>query len=258
MHKAKILIVQTGHAIDPILTACGDFDDYFLRAIRPLHPENKVNVDVFPVIDIDERPPQPENYQGIITTGSASMLEENLSWMQKSLDFTNRCLDKRIPLFGVCFGHQLLGAACGSEVGPNPKGRANGTVEVVLKKNTAIGLPRVGGGLDSHLHENDQARNLAVQVSHRDIILTKSSHFNVIGTAPHDPHHFIKAGDCAWGLQFHPEWNKTISEMYIDLRRDILMEEMGKDAFDKMRSTVVETPEANALIAQFITYCRER
>lgn len=262
MHRAKILIIQTGHARDPILDECGDFDEFFLRAIRRHHPESKVDVDVFPIIDLDENPPAATNYQGIITTGSASMLDENLGWMQKSLDYTNRCLDKRIPLLAVCFGHQLLGAACGAQVGPNPNGRANGTVELTMSSRMPTSPPP-----DRSVHSTGPSspagwmrggNSTPVQVSHRDVILDKSPHFKVLGTAAHDPNHFIGAGDCAWGVQFHPEWTKKISEMYIDLRQEILQKELGKQRFDKMRSTVRETPEATELIPQFITYCRER
>src|SRR3546814_17012152 len=37
-----------------------------------------------------------------------------------------------VPVFGICYGHQLLAHALGGEVGDNPNGRKMGTVAVEL------------------------------------------------------------------------------------------------------------------------------
>jgi len=238
MPKAKILLLQTGHAIEPILSKCGDFQDHFENIIS----HNKLEIINWPIIDNNLLPPKkPSNYQGIIITGSASMLEEQAPWMLKSLDYVKSCLDTQTPLLGVCFGHQLLGAACDANIGPNPNGRANGTVKIKLKNNF-FNLPE----------------EFWAQVSHRDVILNKSKYFDIIATANHDPHHAIFAGEFAWSVQFHPEWDSKVSGMYIDLREDILKDELGLEAFEKMRQSVKPTPEASKLLENFSTFCMER
>lgn len=242
MHSAKILILQTGHAAEPILSTCGDFNDFFIKHIRN-QLGSVCEFDAFPICDIAESPKKPQEYQGIIVTGAAAMLEENLDWMQRSLDYTNRCLDSEIPLLGVCLGHQILGQACGAKVGPNPKGRQNGTANFTFENKPEIfkSLPDKFG----------------IQISHRDIVLEDSPHFRILGASDHDKRHMIQAGLSAWGVQFHPEWDKKVSRMYIDLRRDILINEMGQDKFNEMCATLIETPHSTSILKYFVSYCLE-
>ena len=42
-----------------------------------------------------------------------------------------------LPLFGICYGHQLLAHALGGEVGDNPVGREMGTVGIDLHPEAA-------------------------------------------------------------------------------------------------------------------------
>ena len=56
-----------------------------------------------------------------------------------------------LPLFGICYGHQLLAHALGGEVGYNPAGREMGTVDLELHPHAAddplfAGLPHAVPG----------------------------------------------------------------------------------------------------------------
>lgn len=236
MQKQKnILLLVTGHTIEPVRTTFGNTDAHFAHAVGQkivLHPY--AICEEWPNIPA----PNPASFDGVIMTGSASMIEEDQPWMRASKKLVLQCLIDDIPFLGVCFGHQILGAVCGAAVGPNPKGRANGSCEVEVTRKAAI--------------FSETPTIFTAQISHRDVILENRSEFQVIATANHDPRHAIQVGKNAFGVQFHPEWNMDLSKAYIDVRQSSLGEELAA----KMRATLAPSPDAKLVIQSFVDRCR--
>ena len=167
-------------------------------------------------------------------TGSASMLSDDAPWMQAAKNLVAQCLSDNVPFLGVCFGHQILGAVCGAKIGPNPMGRANGSVDVTIREPS----PLFAG-----LH-----KKFVAQISHRDIILENHSEFRVIASAGHDPRHAIQVGQNSFGVQFHPEWDMDISKAYIYARQETL----GVNSAKNMLATLKHSPEASLVVHNFI------
>ncbi len=234
---APILLVMTGHVLEPIKEKFGDFDTHFANHI-PTELIVYAICDMWPSTPL----PDPSQFSGIIFSGSPAMLDEQQPWMLAAMDFVRQALRLQIPLLGICFGHQLLGAACGAKVGPNPNGRAFGTRTVT-----------------QHTSDDPLLRHLpsqfAAQVSHRDVILEQSPLFTVVGTAPHDPFHMIRVGSSAWGVQFHPEWDMVISQNYLDVRRPLLSQELGDAVFEHAQKNLTTSEQATSLLPRFFEYC---
>jgi len=64
-----------------------------------------------------------------------------------------------------------------------------------------------------------------------------------------EPHHAFAVGDCAWGVQFHPEFDATFIRALIDHREKDLEAE-GLDV-DALRLGIRETPEAYGVLKRF-------
>jgi GMP synthase (glutamine-hydrolysing) len=225
-----ILLVITGHTIEPARSLLGNTDAHFQTAA---HGTKLVP---FSICE-NETTPDLKKFDGVIMTGSAAMLADNSPWMQNAKDLIKECLDTGAPFLGVCFGHQMLGAVCGAEVGQNPKGRHNGTCVVRVETESQLfeGMPK----------------SFDAQISHRDVILEKRPEFVVTASTDHDPHHSIQVGEKAFGVQFHPEWNIDISRAYIDAREQVL----GLDVASRMRKTLCESPYAQRVVHNFIKIC---
>ena len=54
---------------------------------------------------------------GVLVFGSSSSVNDNLAWQFPLREWLEKAIDKKIPVLGFCFGHQLLAHIFGSKVG---------------------------------------------------------------------------------------------------------------------------------------------
>jgi GMP synthase (glutamine-hydrolysing) len=102
-----VLIIQTGRAPDPIRGRHGDFPHWF-RICTRARPHRLQVVDV----SAGSLPP-PREVAGAMITGSAAMVTERASWSERTAGWIRDAMDLELPLFGVCYGHQLMAHATG-------------------------------------------------------------------------------------------------------------------------------------------------
>lgn len=64
-------------------------------------------------------PPDPTGYDLIVPLGSAeSAYDDRVAWLAGEIDLVRRAVASGIPVFGICFGAQLVARALGGEVRP--------------------------------------------------------------------------------------------------------------------------------------------
>lgn len=244
----SILILQTGEALPAVKERRGGFRELFHAGLTQGLVAAQVELRVLDVTERAEGDPVValEGVDGVVMTGSAAMVGDDTSWMRWGVKAINRAVDEHVPFLGVCFGHQLLGVARGADVGPNPRGREVGTVEVEA----------FGTHGDALLHGLEG--RFRAQVSHRDAIRDPGPRLEVLGRAPHDVAHIVRAGPWAWGVQFHPEFDDDVVREYIRGRRDLIDEAHGPGAAAAREASVVPTPEAVTVLHRFVRACEAR
>lgn len=62
-----------------------------------------------------------DDVQAVISLGGPMNVGDPLPWMQPELDFLKAAHDRKVPLIGICLGHQMIAKALGGEVGPAAK-----------------------------------------------------------------------------------------------------------------------------------------
>ncbi len=121
-----LLVMQTGDAPRmfagnwPILKVCSCNRAISTPNARIVH------------LPAGERPLPPAAYCGVVITGSPAMVTEQLPWSEEAAEWLRQAMALKLPLFGVCYGHQLLAYALGGEVGYHPQGMEVGTLEIEL------------------------------------------------------------------------------------------------------------------------------
>lgn len=118
MTRNRLLLVQTGTPPTAIRQAHGDLPRWFRTLLAPWQTQ-LTTVRVFE----DEPLPTPDNQTLAVLTGSWAMVTDRLAWSERTADWIRQAVAIDMPLFGVCYGHQLMAHALGGEVAYHPGGR---------------------------------------------------------------------------------------------------------------------------------------
>lgn len=237
---APVLILQTGTTLPALAARSGDFPLWFARSAG-LRRSDYVVVRV----DAGAALPAARAYAGVIVTGSASMVTEREAWSERSAEWLGELVrSSRLPVLGVCYGHQLLAHALGGTVGWNPRGRQIGSKCLELAV-AAQHDPLFRGLGDS----------FRVQTTHQQSVLELPAAAQVLAASALDPHQALRLGERAWGVQFHPEFSAGVMAGYIRGRRERLQAE-GLDPQRLLRECG-PAPQARRLLRRFVGQARQ-
>ncbi|NKN34371.1 glutamine amidotransferase [Marichromatium bheemlicum] len=226
--QGRCCIIKVGRTFAELAQVYGDFEDWIEAGLggRGCGCE---------VIDVEAGAMLPglDGLAGVVITGSHAMVTEAAPWSLAVEQWLQEVLARRVPVLGICYGHQLLARACGGEVGFNPRGLELGSVEIRLTA-TACDDPLFGGLPD----------RFVAPVTHAQSVLRPPPEAQVLAANDHDPHQALRLGEAAWGVQFHPEFDREVTQVYVDRQVDAL----GARGAEV---EVVDTPEAAGLLQRF-------
>jgi GMP synthase (glutamine-hydrolysing) len=234
---APFLILETGRPVAS-MRRHGGFP-HWIRTAAGLARGEVVAVDV----EAGATPPAHADFAGVIVTGSGAMVSDRHDWSERSADWLRDAAHAGTPVFGICYGHQLLAHALGGEVGDNPAGREMGTVGIDLDEAAA------GDPLFAPLPDR-----FAAQATHLQSVLEAPAGATVLASSPLDACHAFRWGDAAWGVQFHPEFSAAHMRGYIRARAGALAGE-GRDP-EAMAATVRAAPQARRVLRRFVRHAR--
>jgi len=229
----QLLLIQTGEAPEPIHARHGGFADWF-RAAMGLEPAQMQVMRVDAGVPL----PAPSAVAGAVITGSAAMVTERAEWSERTAAWIREALAADLPLFGVCYGHQLMAHALGGTVGWLPAGREIGTQTITHKPGAAT-----IEWLD------DLPATFPAHTTHRQTVLQAPPGAEVLARSELDPHQMLRYAANAVSTQFHPEFGAAHMRAYLDARADALREE-GLDP-GTISAGVRETEAARALLERF-------
>ncbi len=240
MSPRPLLIIATGAPPPAIRARFGDYPGWFLHAMRwPRAQALAVQADQGQAL------PAPETVCGALITGSAAMVSECLDWSERTAGWLRAAMDARLPLFGVCYGHQLLAHALGGRVDYHPQGREIGTqdIELLAQDPALAALARL-------------PRRFAAHTTHLQSVLDAPAGARVLARSAHDPHQILMYGDSAVTTQFHPEFSSDNMRAHLRIRAAKLREE-GLD-MHALLAAVRPTPWARRLLRGFARRCAAR
>jgi GMP synthase (glutamine-hydrolysing) len=244
----SILLVKAGDTAKEVIASVGDYDAWFRSAIGPDAAELAV---VRPYLG--ELLPSPQRYQAVIMTGSPWSVIAHDPWMEAAAAFLRTAVESKVPVLGVCFGHQLLGYAFGSKVIRSPKGREMGTVHVRLTPD----------GERDPLFQG-VSRDFAVQATHEDVIEALPPGAIPLASNDNTALQAFRIGETGRGVQFHPELSHEGLRRLAETRRSILDKEgvarglPEGEGSRQVLASIRPTSDGVAILGNFVEWARQR
>lgn len=183
-----------------------------------------------------ERPDAPRHYRAALITGSPANVTDHAPWGEETAVWLRQAAQDELPMFGICYGHQLLAHALGGRVDYNPAGREIGTrqLECVAEDPLLDGLPR----------------EFPVQTMHEQTVVELPPGAQVLARSAMDGRQLLRLAPNIVSAQFHPEFA-------VDFMREHLRHYAELYAREKIDAAAVAdglraTPESASLLRRFL------
>lgn len=180
LHPTVILVLQ--NEVDPD-------NRYFVPEIRRHLEAAGATVQVHPYADTGGRPDAVDDADAVVLSGSTAGVYESdtYPWMDDLRALVRELRDDRVPMLGICFGHQIVNDAFG------------GRVE---HRGLRCGIETVRFG-DDPLFEGVGTR---VPMVHGDFVVELGEGLTPIADADYHEHVATRHRDApVWTVQYHPE-----------------------------------------------------
>ena len=134
-----------------------------------------------------EKLPEPGAFDGYLLTGSKHSVYEQTEWMQQLIGFLQQLKERSLPVFGICFGHQIMADAFGGRTRKAEQGWGVGA---------------------QHYHDNGNGPGAgATLIFHQDQVTDRPSEAEVVGGSDHCPNGVLRYAFAARSVQYHPEFS---------------------------------------------------
>lgn len=189
----------------------------------------------FTVYDIraDHFPAAPDEQDGYIITGSRHGVYEELAWLPPLFALIRRLVAARIPLLGICFGHQAIARALGGQADKSDNGWGLGLQKWAMTESASWMTP--------------PPQELRLLASHQDQVLALPPDARLLGGSDFCPNAVYSIGDTVFSMQGHPEFSPAFAKALLPYRREDITDEEYQHAADSM-----DEPSDNAVCADWI------
>jgi len=230
--SAPVLIIHTGDPNDELKDAYGSYAVQLQKGAGLADHETEI-VSVFQGHALRE----PQQYRAALITGSPTMVTDKVAWSERTAQWLRQAAAYGLPMFGVCYGHQLLSHAFGGKVGCNPAGRSAGTMAVTRLEAATD---------DPLLHEVPDS--FPAHMLHTQVVLEPPPGALVLASSPKDPYHMLKLGPNIYSAQFHPEFSTDFVKAHLRYYTDTYRQ----NGIDTACACVSETPQSMAILRRFL------
>ncbi|NKC15414.1 MAG: type 1 glutamine amidotransferase [Gammaproteobacteria bacterium] len=246
MLELRIGVIETGMIAPALAERFDDYPAMVAAWLGPWLPGARFS----PLRVVRGEPLGPVHaYDGYVLTGSKHGVYERIDWIAALEAFVLACGHARIPVFGICFGHQLLAQAYGAKVRQSAQGWGCGVQHygaIPVSRTQSAAVP--GGAL---LGRDLLGEGRQVYVFHQDQVLQVPEDATLLGGNAFCTIGVLEYEACAFSVQFHPEFTREYMEALLDARAGVVCEEVANAARLSLRAPVDNEVIARAVAQLF-------
>ncbi|MEL6287217.1 MAG: type 1 glutamine amidotransferase [Pseudomonadota bacterium] len=240
-------IIETGRPPEALGARHGSYPDMFERLLTTGADEadGALSFSTYAALDGDV-PSDPAGADAWLITGSKHGVYEQLDWMHALEGFIRHVVDARVPVIGICFGHQIVATALGGRVVKSDRGWGVGHHTYTLND--------APDWLDGD--EDDGQRTWHINAVHQDQVVDVPKGGKVIGRSDFCPNAIIAYGTSAFTMQPHPEFDDAFKrDLLEDRLRPIVPSDRIAAAHETLGNALDRAAAARAILS-FIAYAR--
>ena len=151
-----------------------------------------------------------ESYQGYVISGSRQSVYDGDAWISELRRYVVRLHEEKIPLVGICFGHQLIADELGGRTESAEAGWGVGAHQYDV--------------IDQHWCMSPALDSYRVLVSHKDQVTTLPRGAKRLASSAFCVNAMFSIDNHIFALQGHPEFLPGYSEELMKWRREIIGE----------------------------------
>jgi GMP synthase-like glutamine amidotransferase len=209
-------VIETGELPAQLVGEFADYPEMVSRWLAPFMGP----ADEFRAIRVvaGEALGSPSDCDGYVITGSRFGVYDPIPWLPALEAFILACGQFQTPVFGICFGHQLMAKAYGADVKKSARGWGCGIQSYNVLEMGEMALP--------------------VSVFHQDQVLTVPEGARIVGGNEFCPIGMLDFGRKGRSVQFHPEFQDGYCAALLELRTVV-----PQTIREKAKATLQQAPD---------------
>jgi len=169
-----------------------DFGSQFTQLIARKIRELGIYCEIISHNKITKKQKLEKNVKGLILSGGPLNV-----YQSKKVKFNKNLLFSKVPVLGICFGHQIISKEMGGKV-KRSKSREFGLAKIIKVKNSVL------------TKNFFSKRGNNVWMSHADEVIKLPKNFKVIAKSDNSKLCIVEnSNEKLYGIQFHPEVTHT-------------------------------------------------
>jgi GMP synthase-like glutamine amidotransferase len=168
-------------------------------------------------------------FDGVMITGSPASVLSGAPWITRLETLVRQVIKAGLPLFGACFGHQLIARVLGAQIVPNPEGWGHGRLTLTRTGQAPWSGPEP---------------EITLYGSHSEQVESLPDEADLLFSGPGCPVAGFGVGDSVFTIQHHPE----MTHAFISDLVEEYAEAVGPVVTDRARSSLKQ-PADSALFA---------
>lgn len=186
---------------------------------------------------VEQHPEDLSLYDGYVVTGSPASANSKEAWVLSAIKVVQDIVALKKPIFGACFGHQLIAHALGSAVVDNPQGWVLGTATTNWVNSPAW-----------MQDASDQAaQQWAMYAAHAEQVSTLPEGATLLCQNKQCAIGGFAIGNTVFTTQYHPEMTDEFIEALVVEIKDTVGPEVAQQASDSLA-----TKSDRALFAEWM------